>query len=261
MSSETGLGNFTNMAEHYHHRAGYSDLVLKAITALFDKPVSELRIADIGAGTGKLTTHLAALHPKSLIAVEPNDAMRAEGMNYTKGLKVVWLKGSGEVTNLPNNSIDWLIMGSSFHWVNLEKGLSEFHRVLAPSGLFTAIWNPRDLPSSLLQSEIDKQIKEMIPALKRVSSGAAGVTQDWANAIVSTKQFKDMIFMEAKHEEIMTPERYMGLWKSVNDIQTQAGPERWQEILGMISARIKGMETITMPYLSRAWTARRVDQG
>lgn len=243
------------MAEHYHHRAGYSNLVLESIMLLLKRPAKEIRIADIGAGTGKLTQHLAALKPQSLVAVEPNDAMRECGKSYTEGLNVSWLEGSGESTNLPDNSVDWVLMGSSFHWVDLEKGLTEFHRILAPGGIFTAIWNPRDLESSQIQRDIDNQIRQMLPELKRVSSGASGQTKDWFSALVSTKQFKDVLFMEAKFEEKMSQERYLGLWNSVNDIQAQAGPELWQEIMEMIRSRIKGMDEITAPYLTRAWTA------
>jgi hypothetical protein len=151
------------------------------------------------------------------------------------------------------------LMGSSFHWVNLEKGLTEFHRVLRPGGMFTAVWNPRDLERSPLQAKIDAQVKEMVPNLKRVSSGASSSTKDWYSLLPSTGQFRDCIFIEAKHEEVMSPERYMGVWNSVNDIQVQAGPECWQQILEMIRKEIAGLEQIVVPYSTRSWTVWRVD--
>ena len=62
--------------------------------------------------------------------------------------------------------------------------------------------------------------------------------------------------MEAPHQEIMTKERYMGAWRSVNDIQAQAGEEIFQKILQMIESKIAGMDTVIVPYLSRAFTVR-----
>jgi ubiquinone/menaquinone biosynthesis C-methylase UbiE len=171
---------------------------------------------------------------------------------------VQWKKGSGENTTLPDQSVDWVLMGSSFHWVNLEQGLAEFHRILRPGGMFTAVWNPRDLERSALQSKIDTRVKEMVPNLKRISSGGSSA-QDWLTLLVSTGKFGDAIFMEARHEEEMSPERYMGVWNSVNDIQVQAGPQRWQEILQMIETEIAGLDKIVVPYATRAWTAWRVD--
>jgi len=250
-------GNFTKLAADYRNRPGYSQHLLKAILALHPSQ-PKLAVADVGAGTGKLTKQLCDLGVSSVVAVEPNDAMREEGIIYTAGMAAQWKKGSGESTTLPDHSADWVLMGSSFHWVNLEQGLAEFHRILRPGGIFTAVWNPRDLERSALQSKIDTRVKEMVPNLKRVSSGGSS-TQDWFTLMVSTGKFRDPLFMEARHEEVMSPERYMGVWNSVNDIQVQAGPQRWQEILQMIETEIKGLDEIVVPYATRAWTAWRVD--
>jgi ubiquinone/menaquinone biosynthesis C-methylase UbiE len=221
-------------------------------------PANELDVADVGAGTGKLTTHLIDLGFRSLVAVEPNDAMRSEGVSDTVGSNVRWSKGAGEATGLPDSSADWILMGSSFHWVNLEQGLAEFHRVLRPGGMFTAVWNPRDLQRSPLQAKIDTKVKEMVPGLKRVSSGGSS-TQDWLTLLVSTGHFRNALFVEARHEEVMSFERYLGVWQSVNDIQVQAGADRWQEILQMIQNEIDGMKELVVPYTTRAWIAWRVD--
>lgn len=259
MTKSLQHGNFTNLAANYHNRPGYSPLVLKTLLALHDTEKSKLRLADVGAGTGKLTKQLNELGVGSVVAVEPNDSMREEGIKYTDGLGVKWIKGSGEITNLPDASVDGLLMASAFHWVKLAEGLAEFRRVLRPGGMFTALWNPRDLERAPLQAKIDTRIKEMVPELKRVSSGGPTSAQDWFSLLTSTNQFRDVLFLEAKHEEVMTPERYMGIWHSVNDIQVQAGPERWRQILEMIEAEISGLNEIRAAYSTRAWTVWRVD--
>lgn len=258
LAAELKHGDFTNLAKFYNYRAGYSPHVLQSIAIWSERSNKLLDIADVGAGTGKLSTHLVDLKPASLVSVEPNDAMREEGKRHSAGLPIEWRSGSGEATGLDNESKDWILMGSSFHWVDASKGLPEFHRVLRKGGMFTCLWNPRDLESSPLQLKIDKAIKEIVPELNRVSSGASKTTKDWVNILPSTGHFNKVLFLEGRHEEVMDHERYMGIWHSVNDIQVQAGPDRWQKILNMIEDEIKGMESIVVPYVTRSWTAWKI---
>lgn len=248
-------GDFTELASSYHNRAGYSLSVLKVLAkhAGFEQK-SEFQVADVGAGTGKLTENLIECG-FNVVAVEPNDSMRSEGMKYTKG-EVEWRKGSGEETGLPTAFADWLLMGSAFHWVDLEKGLKEFHRVLKKGGYFTALWNPRDLQRSEFHMRIEEKIRGIVPELKRVSSGSKEYTENLEDKLVSTGHFEDVIFIEARHEVSMTPERYLGAWRSVNDIQAQAGPERFEKIMMMIENEVSGMNEVVVPYKTRSWTCR-----
>jgi hypothetical protein len=57
----------------------------------------------------------------------------------------------------------------------------------------------------------------------------------------------------------MTKERYMNVWRSVNDIQAQAGPERFEQILLMIEQLIAPLEDLVVPYKMRSWTAQRIN--
>ncbi|MBK9542307.1 MAG: class I SAM-dependent methyltransferase [Bacteroidetes bacterium] len=248
-------GDFTKLAESYIHRTGYSEVILRYIAEHALESFDSLKIADVGAGTGKLTENLASLgYP--ITAVEPNDAMREEGKRYTSGKNVNWQKGSGEETGLETNSVNWLLMGSSFHWVDFRKGLEEFQRVLMPGGFFTAIWNPRNLEVSELHTSIENQIRQFVPSLKRVSSGSGEFTKTLSRALASSGLFTDVVYMEQEYDVIMSVERYMGAWHSTNDIQAQAGPETWAKIIRMIENEISGMKEIVVPYKTRAWTAK-----
>lgn len=71
-------GDFTALAKEYVNRPGYSQHVLKMIGRTAGMDRRDFLVADVGAGTGKLTEELAALGCSGY-AVEPNDAMRAEG--------------------------------------------------------------------------------------------------------------------------------------------------------------------------------------
>ncbi|MCW0187817.1 class I SAM-dependent methyltransferase [Campylobacter lari] len=251
-------GDFSEVAKHYHNRPAYSSMLIeKLIKCVNDKNKPILDVVEVGAGTGKLTKMLADDFNLNINAIEPNDNMREEGIKFTQNCQnIIWHKGSGEETNMPNASADWVIMASSFHWTDPKKSLPEFARVLNGGGYFTAIWNPRHIIKGSVFYEIEEEIKNIIPELNRVSSGTQNVKK-WEEILVSTGDFKDCFFMECDYFELMDKERYLGAWHSVNDIQAQAGKERWEEILKMIENKISSMDIIKIPYKIRAWTVKK----
>ncbi len=250
-------GDFTQLAKDYINRPGYSETVLSVLTKYVGAmPKGDFSIADVGAGTGKLT-ELLLKRELHVTAIEPNDAMRQEGESHARG--AAWKNGSGEETGLENNCVNWITSASAFHWIDLEKGLTEFHRILKPGGFFTCMWNPRDLQRSELHMQIEARIYEIVPELNRVSSGSAKHMQDLSSKLLSTGHFTDCVFIEAEHEVDMTKERYLGAWRSVNDIQAQAGPERFEAIIEAIAQEIEPLDSVIVPYKTRSWTVQRVD--
>lgn len=249
-------GDFTKLAKDYIHRTGYSRRVLGAIAAYIGAFKDGFTVADVGAGTGKLTEDLCDMGFQGY-AVEPNDAMREEGMRQGKTTeRFRWSAGSAERTGLPEKCVDWVLMASSFHWTQPQLALAEFHRILRPGGFLTVLWNPRDLESSDLHMRIETRIQSIVPNLTRVSSGSSKYTQDVDKSLAITGHFENVIFMEAPHLEVMDKERYLGAWRSVNDIQAQAGPERFARILQAIEDEIRTLDTVPVPYKTRAWTVQ-----
>tara|TARA_Y100000589_G_scaffold295934_1_gene302750 strand:- start:4167 stop:4937 length:771 start_codon:yes stop_codon:yes gene_type:complete len=249
-------GDFSKLAKEYKNRTGYSFEILKMIYAYIGIPIDIAKIADIGAGTGKLTEQLLEMGFKGF-AVEPNDQMRSEGIKQNEyGKKIIWSKGFGEETGLADNSVDWVFMASSFHWTDHKKSIPEFHRILKPGGYFTALWNPRNLVSSKLHMRIEEKINNLIPDLKRISSGGKKYTEGLEEKLLFNDYFGNLIFTEADHNVEMTKSRYMGAWKSVNDIQAQAGEDRWLRVLDAISNEIIDLDLIIVPYKTRAWTVK-----
>ena len=246
-------GDFTQLAKFYANRPGYSNTVLSCLKNHVFNSTGEGQVADIGAGTGKLTENLAELGLCGY-TVEPNAAMRAEAKIVGGGFS--WTEGSAEHTGLADNSVCWAFMGSSFHWADSALAVKEFYRILVPGGFFTAIWNPRNIESSELHQRIEDAVYEEVPGMRRVSSGRKITSEEMAAKLLSGGYFKDIFFMEAPHCERMTKQRYMNTWKSVNDIQVQAGEEGFQRILQKIEKIIEAYDEIEVPYLSRAWTVQ-----
>ena len=130
-------GDFTQVAKHYHNRPAYSPMLLEKLIACINdeqKNLNELQIVEVGAGTGKLTKMLNEFGMQ-VLAVEPNDEMREEGIAYTKGTNIQWQKGSGEETGVQSGIADWVIMASSFHWTDPNRSLPEFARILKVLGV------------------------------------------------------------------------------------------------------------------------------
>lgn len=250
-------GDFTTLADNYSKfRPAYSETVLEAITSLLPKASTLCNAVDVGAGTGIWTRMLASKSFGHLTAIEPNDNMRACGIQDSKHLPIEWRSGSGETTGLPDNSVDFVSMASSFHWVNFEKGIQEFHRVLRPDGLFVAIWNPRFIENSPLLMEIEQMIYEIKPDIQRVSSGKSDYVQNLSKRLSAVSEFKDLIYIEGFHDQAFTKEQYIGVWNSVNDIRAQLGEEAFSHFIEKINEKIKNYPTITCRYLTRAWIAK-----
>lgn len=250
-------GNFTGLAENYSkYRPAYAPSVRDALLGLIPKPAAQIEAADIGAGTG-IWTRMLAEKVKHVTAVEPNDDMRAWGERDSAGRNVTYRAGSGEATGLADASVDLLTMASSFHWVDFARGTAEFHRALRPGGRFVALWNPRLIEANPLLVEIEAEIGRLNPGVKRVSSGASGITETLTDQLWASPYFDDVVYLEGRHVMEQTPEQYLGVWRSVNDVRFQLGPEKWDAFLAYVEKRTAGLKSIATTYRTRAWAARR----
>jgi ubiquinone/menaquinone biosynthesis C-methylase UbiE len=101
------------------------------------------RVLDLAAGTGKLTRQLLP-YAASVVAVEPDDAMRAVLARIVPGVES--LAGTAEEIPLPAASVDAVTVGQAFHWFQMDAALTELHRVIRPDGGVALLWNEYDWP-------------------------------------------------------------------------------------------------------------------
>ena len=121
-------------------RPGYpAEAVEFALAPLRGRP--DLRAADVGAGTGKLTAVLCAAGVPT-VAVEPAPGMRKVLKHLVSRAQV--LAGSAEELPLPDASVDLVAVGQAFHWFEEDRALPELARVLRPGGRLALFYNSRD---------------------------------------------------------------------------------------------------------------------
>ncbi|HZC41910.1 MAG TPA: class I SAM-dependent methyltransferase [Streptosporangiaceae bacterium] len=99
------------------------------------------RVADVGAGTGKLTRLLRA-RGLTVTAVEPSGGMREQLARQIPDVQV--LPGTAEQIPLPDGSVEAVLLAQAWHWADPARALPETARVLAPGGWLGLLWNVRD---------------------------------------------------------------------------------------------------------------------
>jgi SAM-dependent methyltransferase len=162
------LNRFSSRAEDYaKYRPSYPAQAIDTILAGL-APVSELLVADVGAGTG-ISSHLIAERGVSVIATEPNKEMREAIQEHGK-IRVC--DATAENTSLPDASVDLVTCFQAFHWFNPELALIEFHRILKPKGRLALVWNNRDTTNELVNeySHLVQTVSENHPAESRMES-------------------------------------------------------------------------------------------
>jgi SAM-dependent methyltransferase len=106
-----------------------------------DPDQAGVRVADVGAGTGKLTATLVSLGA-GVTAVEPDPQMLAELRRTMPAVRSV--QGSAEEIPLPEASLDAVLAGQAMHWFDMDRALPEIARVLRPGGVLAGLWNVDD---------------------------------------------------------------------------------------------------------------------
>jgi SAM-dependent methyltransferase len=131
---------FGGVADEYERaRPGYpAEAVAHLVAALGLGPGAH--VADIGAGTGKLTRLLTASGAR-VSAVEPVEGMRARLVQTVPGVEA--LDGTAEALPFADNTLDGVTVAQAVHWFG-EGAAAELARVLRPGGAIAIVYNRRD---------------------------------------------------------------------------------------------------------------------
>lgn len=125
------------------YEAARPDYPFEAVAWMLENlPHGSRRIADVGAGTGKLTRVLADAPGAEVIAIDPDAAMLAELRKSVTGVPT--FLGTAEQLPVPDASLDAVVMGQAWHWVDPVTASAEIGRAVRSGGALGLIWNIRD---------------------------------------------------------------------------------------------------------------------
>jgi ubiquinone/menaquinone biosynthesis C-methylase UbiE len=243
--------DYTALAETYGKRPDYAHAAIDAMLGIMASR-KQSRFCDIGAGAAHLTL-LLAKRGMAVTAVEPNDAMRARGIERTEGLtNVRWHEGTGEETGLPSCHFDAVTFGSSFNVCDRATALKEAARILRTNAWFACMWNHRELDNSI-QSNIETIISERIENYRYGSR-----REDQTSVIEESGLFGPVVRLEASVKYEQSIHECIEAWRSHATLQRQAGTS-FDEIIVAISNYLLslGQASIVVPYTTRVWVARR----
>ena len=92
------------------------------------------KIADIGAGTGKVMKGFLE-HGSTVYAVEPDkDMLKILCRNLAGFTGCIPIESTAEDTGIPDNAVDLIFCGNSYHWFDRSRAIPEFKRILRNSG-------------------------------------------------------------------------------------------------------------------------------
>ncbi|MGY3638579.1 class I SAM-dependent methyltransferase [Bradyrhizobium sp. Lot33] len=247
--------DYTSIATEYHIYPNYADWLVRAL-GLVVPCIQSTRVADIGAGSGKLTEMLGELGASGF-AIEPNDAMRTEGERLTraKGFDFTWKKGTAEDTRLDDASVDWVCLGSSLHWADTTRALSEAHRILRPGGSLSVLWDLRDEERDPYFRAIEAIIHEIRPGLGRAPTIIRKLMLD-LDQVFERHEFRDCIRLEAAHRRWYTPEDYVRAWRTVRDLAAQTTQDEYNMIMNSIHDLVKAETMVPMNMRTFCFTSR-----
>jgi len=242
--------DYTTLADAYLKRPDYAEAAIDAMLSIAGAEKGD-SFCDVGAGVAHLTIMLAS-RGLDVVAVEPNDAMRANGIQRTEDLaNVSWHEGTGEVTGQAANAFDMVTFGSSFNVCDRQQALKETARILKPRGWFACMWNHRNLDDPI-QSRIEAIIKE------RVEGYGYGTRREDQTAVIDASAlFGAVVHLDARVIHEQSIEECLEAWRSHATLERQAGA-KFHEVISAIDEYLQSLETssIQIPYSTNIWVAQ-----
>ncbi|MBV8049107.1 MAG: methyltransferase domain-containing protein [Paludibacterium sp.] len=242
--------DYTTLADAYLKRPDYADAAIDAMLSIAGTEKGDC-FCDVGAGVAHLTLMLA-VRGLDVVAVEPNNAMRANGIKRTgKFANVRWHEGTGEATEQASHAFDMVTFGSSFNVCDRLQALKETARILKPRGWFACMWNHRELDDPI-QAQIETIIKD------RVSGYGYGTRREDQTAVIDAcGLFGPVVHIDSRVMHEQRIEECVEAWRSHATLERQAGAA-FGDVVAAIESYLQSLNTpvIQIPYSTNIWVAQ-----
>ncbi len=212
-----------------------------------------VRVADLAAGTGKLTRLLSPTGA-FLVAVEPVEAMR--GLLRLSMPEVATVAGTAEAMPFAASSFDAVTVAQAFHWFDADAAFTELARVLAPGGRLGIVWNARD-------RSVD-WVDRAWAIMDRVERRAPWRDHDhWrANALGRRPGFGPLEEATFHHEQSLTPDEVVDRFRGVSHVAVLQPDERdavLAEVAELLAThpQTRGRRELRIPYRVDCYACER----
>ena len=255
MAHEVAIAGYGAEAESYERgRPGYPvELVELVLSELAVGPAS--RVVDLGAGTGKLTRQLVG-GVGWLGAVEPVAAMRDQLRNQVPGVDVV--AGVAEALPIAECSVDAVVCGQTFHWLDGDLALDELARVLRPGGGLGLIWNTKDEDVAWVA-----EVEALVDSVHDARTTPRYKAGRWRRAFRRPSAWEPLTTVAVRHAEPVTADAVVARVLSSSAVGALDQRERdgVAQAVTAVLDRHGLTGTFDFPYLSELWWTRlRSDQ-
>jgi len=164
------------------------------------KPHRPKTILDIATGTADFAIEALALRPEKIVGVDISEGMLAVGREKIRrrGLEnyIQLQLGDSEKLGFPDNSFDAVIVSFGVrNFENLEKGLTDMHRVLRPGGVCVVLEfsKPRQFPFKQLYHFYSHQILPLVGKAVSRDDSAYRYLPESVQAFPDRNDFTDIL--------------------------------------------------------------------
>lgn len=238
--------SFGAWARSYNEfRPQYPAAMYEKIIALTGKPAAEVSALDIGAGTGQVSQGLLS-YGCQVQAVEPDDRMREV---LSENVDIPTFAASAEELPLPDASVDLVVGGAMWHWVDQSRAVPEIARVLRPGGVLAIAWNLRD----------DRE--PWVLAMEEIVSMPDGYR--WfhsAEAPSLGPLFSSPELVEIEHVQASDPARLVGLVSTFSHVGLSESRDSYLAGIQQMTQEhpdLAGRSSFEIPFICKLFTAIR----
>lgn len=219
-------------------------------------PDGARRVAEIAAGTGKLTRLLTA-RAGHVVAVELDPRMASVLAAHIPGAAV--LCGRGEQIPLATGVFDAVVISSAWHWLDPARAVPEIARVLRPGGVLGVVSNSPDRSVGW----VGEVLRRPRPAGEQAAATSAGQGRRHGPELPEGAPFEPPALHTIEWSLPRTPAELVGLSATYSRVITLPEPER-AELLARAQALIggnpetAGRASVDLPMTCRCWRAVRL---
>ena len=211
-------------------------------------PVDCKLAIDVAAGTGLFTRALLG-HAERIIAVEPDDRMRAVLAQRTPGVEAI--AGTGEAIPLPAATADAVFVSSAWHWLDPSSRLPR-----SPECSVTAVGSVSCGPAATVRSSGSVTSTEDLPRLCGTRAAEKEHRRVLAAGLAETTLFDNVAtqtFGFSRRMEVVDVIEMVATYSGVITASDADRAELLESVTEKLNDRFPGEREIDVPMRTWCW--------